>query len=140
MNRRMLAGVGVLAAYVLLAFAAFGLRLVLTPGSQYVGSGDDPQIFIWSLAWWPHAVLHGQNPYVTAALWAPAGINLAWATSVPALAVALAPLTLGLSSFGAYNTAAVLAPALAAWSCFLLCRRATGAPWPSFAGGLLFGC
>ena len=35
--------------------------------------------------------------------------------------------------------AAILLPALAAWTAFLLCRHLTGSFWPSFAGGYLFG-
>lgn len=130
---------GALGLYGLASFLVFGLRLLLEPGSQYVGQNDDPQIFIWSLAWWPHAILHGQNPFVTTAVWAPSGVDTAWMTSMPVLALLLAPLTLTLGPIAAYNTAAVLMPALAAWTCFLLCRRLTRAWWPSLAGGWLFG-
>ena len=51
----------------------FGVPVLAHPGRSYIGRGADPQIFIWSFAWWPHALLHGQNPFVTHALWAPAG-------------------------------------------------------------------
>jgi hypothetical protein len=130
---------GALAVFGLASFLAFGLRLLLEPGAQYVGQNDDPQIFIWSLAWWPHAILHGQNPFVTTAVWAPSGIDTAWTTSTPVLALLLAPITLTLGPIAAYNAAAVLMPALAAWTCFLLCRRLTRSWWPSLAGGWLFG-
>jgi hypothetical protein len=128
-----------LAGYVLVSFVAFGLRLVVDPGGQYVGQNDDPPTFIWSLAWWPHAILHGQNPFVTDEVWAPTGTNLAWATTVPLLALVLAPLTLTAGAVTAYNVAAVLMPAFAAWTCFLLCRRVTGSAWAAFAAGWLFG-
>ena len=82
------------ALYGLVSFLYFGLRPLVDAGPSYVGSGPDPQIFIWSFAWWPHALLHGQNPFVTHAIWAPGGINLAWATTVPGLALLFAPLTL----------------------------------------------
>jgi hypothetical protein len=64
------------------------------PGRAYVGSGADPQIFIWMFAWWPHALLHGLDPFRTNAIWAPDTYNLAWTTSVPGLAVIFAPATL----------------------------------------------
>lgn len=79
------------AIYLAVAFAFFGLRLLIEPGNQYIGSYDDPQIPIWSFAWWPHALLHGQNPFFTHAVWAPAGVNLAWVNSVPVISVAFAP-------------------------------------------------
>ena len=104
------------------------------------GLYTDPQIFVWSFAWWPHAILHGLNPAYTHEIWAPGGYNLAWATSVPGLALVLAPLTLAFGPILAYNVAAILMPALAAWTAFLLCRRLTnGAVWASLAGGYIFG-
>ena len=52
-----------LALYCAVSFLYFGLRLVLEPGSRYVGSYDrDPQTLIWGFAWYPHAILSGENP------------------------------------------------------------------------------
>src|SRR5439155_17240562 len=90
-------------------------------------------------ALWPDAVLHGLNPVVTHAIWPPVGVDLAWATSVPGLALPLAPVTLLFGPVVAYDTAAVLLPALAAWTAFLLCRHVTRAILPSVVGGYLFG-
>ena len=59
-----------------------------------IGRGTDSNIFIWSFGWWPHALLHGENPVFTHAIWAPDGVNLSWVTSVPGLALLFAPLTL----------------------------------------------
>ena len=47
------------------------LRLVSHPGRAILGSGRDPQIFVWSFAWWPHAIGTWQNPFVTHAIYAP---------------------------------------------------------------------
>jgi hypothetical protein len=69
-----------LAGYALLSVLLFGARVVTHPARNYVGGlTTDPQVFIWSLAWWPHAILNGQNPFVTKEIWAPVGVNLAWA-------------------------------------------------------------
>jgi hypothetical protein len=129
----------VLAAYAALSFLYFGVRLLPHPGRYLIGYGADPDIFVWNFAWWPHALLHGQNPIVTHAVWAPDGINLAWVTSVPGLALAFLPLTLLFGPAVGYNVAAILMPALAAWTAFLLCRHLTRSFWPSVAGGYLFG-
>ena len=129
-----------LGVYALAAFLIFGLRVALRSGGEtYVGTGADPHIFVWDFAWWPHAILHGENPFVTHAIWAPEGLNLTWTTSVPALALLFSPLTLLFGALTSYNIAAVLLPALAAWTAFLLCRHLTGSFWPSLAGGYLFG-
>jgi len=125
--------------YVGVSFLFFGLRVVFQPRLSYVGTGVDPQIFIWSFAWWPHAILQGVNPFVTHVVWAPSGLNLAWTTSVPGLALLFAPLTLLLGPVAAFNVAAVLMPAAAASTCFLLCRHLTRSIWPSLVGGYLFG-
>jgi hypothetical protein len=67
------------------------------------------------------------------------GVNLAWTTSVPGLAFPFAPLTLVFGPVVAYNVAAVLMPALDAWTAFLLCRYLTRSWWPSLLGGYVFG-
>ena len=130
---------GALALYAALAFLAFGLRLATDGGSTYSGIGSDPQVFIWNFAWWPHAFLHGLSPVVAHSVWAPEGIDLAWTTAVPGLALLFAPLTLAAGAVWSYNVAAVLMPALAAWTAFLLCRHLTRRIWPSLVGGYLFG-
>jgi hypothetical protein len=129
----------VLAGYTALSFLYFGLPLLPHPGRYVLGTGADPDIFVWSFAWWPHAILDGQNPFVTHAVWAPDGINLAWVTSVPGLALPFAPLTLAFGPVVAYNVCSLLLPALAAWTGFLLCREATRSFWPAVVGGYLFG-
>jgi hypothetical protein len=139
MQRRLLTNAVVLAGYSAISFAYFGWRLLPHPGRPYVGHGIDPQIFIWSFAWWPHAILHGQNPIVSHVVFAPNGINLAWATSVPGLALAFSPLTLLFGPTASFNVAEMLMAALAAFTAYLLCRHLTGRAWPSLAGGYLFG-
>src|SRR5258708_27364261 len=63
-------------------------RMLLEQKSQ------DPNIFVWSLRWWPYAIGHGLNPLYSHELMAPAGHSLAWVTTVPPLALLAAPLTL----------------------------------------------
>jgi hypothetical protein len=139
MWRRLPTNAVVLLGYVFVAFAYFGWRLLPHPGRPYIGEGRDPQIFIWSFAWWPHAILHGQNPFVTHAIFAPDGINLTWATSIPGLALAFSPLTLMFGPTASYNVAALLMPALAAFTAYLLCRHLTRSTWAAIAGGYIFG-
>jgi hypothetical protein len=134
------AGAAALGSYVAISFLYFGLRLLIEPGSQFVGSSyDDPQIPIWSFAWWPHALLNGLNPFFTHSVWAPAGVNLAWVNTIPAISLAFAPLTLIAGPIAAYNVAAIALPAISAWTAFLLCRHLTRRWWPSLVGGYLFG-
>ena len=131
--------VGALVVFALVSFLYFGLPIAAHPGRYEVGSGTDPNLFVWMFAWWPHAISHGENPFHSYAIWVPDGYDLAWTTSVPGLAVIFAPLTLAAGPVVAYNVASILMPALAAWTAYLLCRHVTRRTWPSLAGGYLFG-
>jgi hypothetical protein len=128
-----------LAGYSVIAFGLLGVQPLVRGSTQFVGFGYDPQIFIWSLAWWPHAIAHGENPFVTHAIWAPVGVNLTWSTTIPGLALLFLPVTILAGPILAYDVAAVLMPAFAAWTAFRLCRYVTGSTWPSLVGGFLFG-
>src|SRR5262249_23306046 len=127
------------AAYLGVSLLYFGIPVAAHPGRDWIGTGEDPQIFVWSLAWWPHAILHGENPIVTHAVWPPVWLNLAWVSSIPGLALLLAPVTLLAAPVAAYNVASILMPALAAFTAFVLCRHVTHAFWPSLAAGYVFG-
>jgi hypothetical protein len=127
------------AAYLGLSLLLFAIPVLPHFRRDLIGTGSDPQLFVWSLGWWPYAVLHGHNPFVTHVLWAPHGSNLAWTTSIPGLALLAAPVTLAAGAVAAYNTVAILLPAVAAWTAFLLCRHLTRSFWPALAGGFLFG-
>lgn len=129
----------VLSSFAAISFGYFGWRLLPHPGRALAGLPPNPQIFVWSFAWWPHAILGWMNPVVTHALYAPTGANLAWTTSVPGLALLFAPLTLLVGPTVSFNLAALLLPALAAWSCYRLCLHLTGSLWASLVGGYLFG-
>jgi hypothetical protein len=140
--RRTPAWLAALGAYLLVAFFYLAIPVVTHPGRDLIGYGRparDPDLFVWMLAWWPHAVLHGTNPIVTHAVWWPQGTNLAWDTSIPGLALLAAPVTLLGGPVVAYNTLVVVLPALAAWTAYLLCRHVTHRFWPSVAAGYLFG-
>ena len=77
----------------------------------------DPNFYIWSLRWWPYAISHGLNPLHSHQIGAPGGYQLAWTTSVPAVAVVLAPITAALGPITSFNL-----------SC--CCRRRYRPGWP----------
>ncbi len=141
MRGRTFATFAVPLGYVALSFAYFGWRLLPHPGRMLVGTSgqQDPEIFVWSFAWWPHAILSWTNPFFSHVVYAPTGIDLAWATSVPGLAVMFSPLTLAFGPSVSYNVAAVVLPALSAWTAYLLFRNLTRSSWASLVGGYLYG-
>ncbi len=125
--------------YSVLSFLFFGRGLVGHFSTWYIGRGPDSPQLVWYLAWWAYAIAHGINPFATKLLFAPVGASLAWATMVPLAAVAALPITWSLGPIAAYNVLCILAPALAGWSAFVLCRWITHSYWPSIAGGWVFG-
>jgi hypothetical protein len=132
-----------LACYVMLGLLTAGWYAVRDPTGVCACVGNispsDPAIFMWSLAWWPHALLHGLNPFVSHSVWAPTGANLARATTIPTAAFVLAPVTELFGPLASYNVMSVASPVMAAFTGYLLCRRITGRELPALAGGYLFG-
>ncbi|MBV8079743.1 MAG: hypothetical protein JO186_05130, partial [Actinobacteria bacterium] len=130
-----------LRAYVAISFAFVGVRILSHPGRLLIGGSNtrDPEFFIWSFAWWPHAIAHWTNPFYTHVIYAPSGVNIAWTATAPGLALAAIPVTVLFGPAVAYNVVALLLPALAAWTAYLLCRHLTRSLWASLVGGFLFG-
>ncbi len=125
--------------YLFLSELFFARGLIGHISTFYIGRDTDPPQTMWFFNWWRFSLAHGLNPFVTDFAWAPLGINLAWTAIVPILAWLSIPLQLTVGEPATYNIIATLMPALAAFSAFLLCRRVTGAFWPSVLGGYIFG-
>lgn len=135
-----LQGLGALAIYATIWLVHFVPALLLHPSQpQLDQTSMDPNFFVWSLRWWPYALSHGINPLATKVIGAPAGFNLSWLTTVPAIALLAAPVTAIFGPIVTFNLLTAVAPPLAAWAAFVLCRRLTGRFWPAFAGGVVYG-
>jgi hypothetical protein len=135
-----LQGLGALVIYATVWLGHYVPALVLHPGlPQLDQSSMDPNFFVWSLRWWPYSVAHGINPMATNLIGAPAGFNLSWLTTVPVIALLAAPVTAIFGPIVTFNLLVAIAPPLAAWAAFVLCRRLTGRFWPAFAGGVVYG-
>ncbi len=105
----------------------------------YLGRGIDQAFFIWCLVWWPYAIAHHLNPFISKLIFAPAGFNLTWSTSIPLLSLLALPLTATVGPITAFNLLCVACPALTAWTAFLLCHSLTERLEPSLLGGYIFG-
>lgn len=94
---------------------------------------------LWYLRWWPYALTHGLNPFITDKLWSLYGINVTWEISIPAIALLAWPVTVTAGVIAAFNTTVILSFTLTAWATFILCYHLTRQIWPSLVGGYLFG-
>jgi hypothetical protein len=138
-KRRDRFGLAALAIYLTLSLIIFGRALARNPNGSYVGLTADPSVYMWFLVWWPYAIAHRLNPFVTNLLWAPGGFNLTWTTGIPLAGIVAAPITACFGPVVAYNLLCLIAPALAAWTAFILCRRIASRFWPALVGGCIFG-
>lgn len=123
--------------YLMLSLIYFG-----TTGDysrMYLGSGPDPTVYIWCLNWWPWAIAHGLNPFITYHVWYPTGVNMTWVNSVPGAALLALPVTLLGDAVVSFNVLSLLAPALSAWTGYLMARYVTRDTSSSLIAGYLFG-
>jgi hypothetical protein len=132
-------GLTAFALYLAFSTALFGRAAAPRFSSVYMGRGIDQTFFIWCLVWWPYALAHHLNPFVTRLIFAPRGFNLTWSTSIPLLSFIAVPLTAAVGPIAAFNVICVMLPAVAAWSALMLCRYLGCRFWPSLMGGYVFG-
>src|SRR6516165_10419135 len=109
-----------LTLYLILSLTYFGTTGNLSRRCIY--NSPEPIAYIWFLNWWPWAITHGLNPFVSYYVWYPHGFNMTWATSVPLAALLMWPLTWLYGAVVSYNVLSLLAPALSAWTAFRLAR------------------
>lgn len=130
----------VLLGYVLASLVLIGRHLLRAPADAVIGSfGADQGFFAWSLVHWVEVLRLAQAPFLSDRIDAPVGFNLAWATTIPGPALLLAPVTALAGPLASYNALALAAPALAAWTAYLLARHLTGDPVAAILGGWAFG-
>ena len=128
------------AIYLVVFILAFGQALLPHLNKPVVGQVEvDPNFYIWAWRWWPYAVTHALNPLYSTQIGAPAGYNLAWATTSPAVALLLWPVTALFGPITAFNLTLLLAPPASAWAAFIVARRLTGQFWAALPAGVVYG-
>jgi hypothetical protein len=129
-----------LVAYLALTLVLFGIPVIGHLDSQIIAADQiDSSAEIWFLGWWPHALLHGINPFVTHAMFYPDGFNLQWATSMPLPALITTPITLAFGPVVSWNVLQLAAPTVSAWAAYLLCLDIVKQRAPSLVGGYVYG-
>jgi hypothetical protein len=131
------AGAGLL--YLLLSFGLWWHVWSVGPSRVMTCDCTDAGRMVWYLEWSAYALRHGHQLLFSTWLFHPTGLNLLTDTSVPALGLALSPVTLLAGPVAAINVASTLIPALTAFSMFWLLRRWVRWTPAAFVGGLLYG-
>lgn len=108
-------------------------------GSSLASGSLDAAADVWWLAWMPHALVHGQNPFFTRAMYYPAGVNLLANTSFLLLGLVMWPVTAAAGPVASFAVAVIVAPAADALAAYGALRRYVSWGPAAFAGGLLYG-
>jgi hypothetical protein len=133
-------GAAALVLYGGLVALIWGSGGVLSDPRHYnVGGGNDPTATMWFLCWWPYALAHRLNPFISKLVWAPRGVNLTWSTSIPALSALAFPITCRLGPVVAYNVLSLLAPIVSGLSAYWFCSYLVSSYWPAVVGGWIYG-
>jgi hypothetical protein len=129
------------AGVIYLAVALFIWRGVWSthPSSTSICGCGDAARFLWFFDWPAFAIAHGHNVLYSPWLFHPTGINLLNDTSVLALGLILAPVTLAFGPVASMNVALTLTPFLSALAMFVLLRRWVRWEPAAFVGGLVYG-
>ncbi|MCZ2823787.1 MULTISPECIES: glycosyltransferase family 39 protein [unclassified Modestobacter] len=131
-RRRLLVDLLLLAAWTV----AFWGRWVLRDfGDLRLSNSGDSESFEYYLVWNLHALLHGENPFSTPHLYAPDGLDLSNAISIPSVSLLVAPVTALFGGTAAYNTAFLLSVFSAGTAVFLLARELFHTRWGALLAG-----
>jgi len=100
-------------------------------------TGSDPESFSLYLSWNVHALTHGKDPFYMPNMYAPEGIDLGNAISVPSVSLLVAPISAAWGGTAGYNCAAILSIFLGALCVYLFARDVTGSVGGATVAGAL---
>lgn len=132
--RRTAPSVLIVTVYLLIGAVAFwplNFHYLFGYQTDYIAS-------VWCLAWLPHALAHGLNPFFSNAIFAPVGVNLAQNTSTPLLGLLTTPLA-AFDPIVRANVLMGLAMPLSATAAFAVLRKWQVWTPAAAIGGLMYG-
>ena len=129
---------GVIVVYLIVGLLAYWPVLPGISDRLFGLDGDFTQS-VWFIAWVPHALAHGLNPFFSNAMYAPVGVNLSQNTASPLLGLLTAPLALVLSPLVIGNLLLVLAMPVSATAAFVVLEKWEVWGPAAALGGLIYG-
>lgn len=112
--------------------------VLLHPASQIFGWSGDSQQTMWFMGWFWHAIVRGENPFVSHMLNYPYGFNLMVNTSIPADSALFGPLEYLVSGALAYNALLFTNLVVSGWLGGLILREFGVRSWLAGIGGIAF--
>jgi hypothetical protein len=127
---------------VLAAFLAAGVAATWPLATYLTGrlpATRDAAVYVWDLWWVAHQIIHLHNPWSTAYMAAPVGLQLAYHTLVPLLGVVMLPVTLAFGPSAAYNLLLIVLPGLSGYAMYRAARLWLPTRAGAIAAGAFFG-
>jgi hypothetical protein len=127
---------------VLLCYLAAGV-VVSWPRATYL-TGRFPEdldqsSYIWDFWWVAHQVTHLGNPWFTAHMAAPVGVQLGFDTLMPLPGLVMTPVTLAFGPSVSYNLVAIVMPGLACFTAYRAARLLLSTTTGAVAAGAFYG-
>jgi len=127
---------------VLSAYLAAGVAATWPLASYLAGklpASRDVAIYVWDMWWVARQIIHLHNPWSTAYLAAPAGLQLGYHTLVPLLGALMTPVTLAFGPSASYNLLIIVLPGLACYAMYRVARLWLRTLPGAIAAGAFFG-
>ena len=125
--------------YLLVSLAMWWHVWTARPSAVMTCGCTDAGRAVWYLEWSAYAVSHGHNLLHSNWLFHPAGFNLLTDTSIPAVGLAMTPVTLLFGPVVGVNVVDTLIPVLTGLAMFWLLQRWVTWTPAAFVGGLVYG-
>lgn len=125
--------------YLLVSLAMWWHVWTARPSAVMTCGCTDAGRAVWYLEWSAYAVSHGHNLLHSNWLFHPAGFNLLTDTSIPAVGLAMTPVTLLFGPVVGVNVAETLIPVLTGLAMFWLLQRWVTWTPAAVVGGLVYG-
>src|SRR5688500_17180215 len=122
-------------------FFTWPLALNILPGAPPRTPGIivvDRDQNLWNLWWVRHALLQGQNPFVTDVIWYPTPVSLYYHTLNVFNGLLAVPLLSVFSLATTYNLIVLFSFILSGYGAFLLVRYLSGNVWAGMVGSVIF--
>jgi hypothetical protein len=126
----------------LAAYLAAGIALTWPRASYLTGrlpQTRDVASYVWDLWWIAHQVTHLGNPWFTAKMAAPVGIQLGYDTTMPLAGLIMTPVTLAFGPSASFNLLTIAMPGLLCYVMYRAARLWLRSQTGAIAAGAFFG-
>jgi hypothetical protein len=137
MWRRWWSGTWPMLALVGITLWVWGHTVLAHFASLRLSNPGDAESFALYLSWNAHALTHLEDPFFLPNLYAPGGMDLGNAISLPGVSLLVAPVSLIFGGTAGYNAAVLLAIFFGAAAVYLLARELTGSKIGAMCAGVL---